>query len=72
MAERHKRTERVALNLTEDELLALSRLATFDERALGEYLIVRVIRPYLFGNSRRSNEESNESSSAFGDLRVTT
>ncbi len=71
MADRHKRTERVALNFTEEEMLALSRLSAFDERSLGEYLIVRVIRPFLYGNCKRATTECNESNSSFGELRVT-
>ena len=62
-----KCTERVPLNLTEQELLDLSRMATVDDRALGEFIRLRVIRPFLYGNSKRVRVDVNETNGSDED-----
>jgi hypothetical protein len=69
MGERtQKLTERVPLNLTEEEYLDLSRMAADEDRSIPEFLRVRVIRPFMYGTVRRPDAEGNEVTSGFGAL----
>lgn len=63
-----KLTERVPLNLTEQEFLDLSRMATLEERTVPEFLRVRVIRPFMYGTVPLLRAVINESESDFGAL----
>ena len=69
MAERsEKLSERLPLNLSEREFLDLARMAALEERTVPDFLRVRVIRPFMYGNVARLEAVSNEVASGFGDL----
>lgn len=63
-----KLSERVPLNLTEQEFIDLSRLALLEERSLPEFLRVRVIRPFMYGTVPLIKAVINENDSDFGAL----
>lgn len=63
-----KLTERVPLNLTEQEFLDLARMAQLENRTLPEYLRIRVIRPFMYGTVPIVDAALNEIPSDFGAL----
>jgi hypothetical protein len=68
MATGQKLSERVPLNLTEQEFVDLSRMAALEQRSVGEFLRLRVIRPFMYGTVPLLASVSNASESGFGAL----
>src|SRR5450755_3432719 len=64
----HKLTERVPLNLTEQELLDLSRMALLENRTVPEFLRLKVIRPFMYGTVPLLIALINEADGGPGEL----
>jgi hypothetical protein len=63
-----KKTNRVTVDLNDEDFMLLSKAANLDDRALGEFLRSRIVRPWLHGNSKLIANEGAESNSDFAAL----
>jgi hypothetical protein len=59
-----KSSESYRQHIGERELLDLSRMAAVHERSLSDFVRVHILRPYLYGNVRRLNADSEWPNSA--------